>query len=447
MVFAGSQWRKIDPHQPPTVTHKVILPALLQSNFLLPMDLSVMSTAVLAFGLVIAAIGTASSTIYLVMTLVAGLRYRRLAEQAQAAALAVPETSLPPVTILKPLHGMEAELEQNLASFFEQDYPNYEIIFGARDGENPALKIAEQVRARYPRVKSQVVLSGPPTWPNAKVFSLHKMIALSTHSYFVISDSDVRVAPDFLRNTIPPLLNPQVGLVTCMYRGVPASDFWSSLEAMGLSVEMSSGVMVADMLEGMRFALGPAMTARRDAIDAIGGIVATADYYSDDFELGNRIWAKGYKVVLSHHVVKNVLTPRSPLRTLGDQLRWMKSTRYSRPVGHLGTGLTFAMPFGVLGFIAAAGLGHWALGLALLAAAFVNRMILSVAVGWGITKDPRSGALCWLYPLRDLAGFFIWLGSYTSRRFYWRGETYVFGKGGRIVPEHRATQSATAAPS
>jgi len=386
----------------------------------------------------ISLLGTASSTIFLIMTLVAAARYRRQAQARQAEALAPPATSLPPVAILKPLHGMEAELEENLESFFQQDYPDYEIIFGARDAENPALQIAQRVRARYSRVKSTVVLSGPPTWPNAKVFSLEKMMAVSNRSYFIISDSDVWVAPDFLRNTIPPLLDPKVGLITCMYRGIPASDFWSSLEALGLSVEMSSGVVVADMLEGMRFALGPAMAARRDSIDAIGGIAATADYYSDDFELGNRIWAKGYKVVLSHHIVRNVLTPRSPLRTLGDQLRWMKSTRYSRPAGHLGTGLTFAMPFGLLGLFAASVLGHVTWGIAIFAAAFVNRMLLSAAVGWGIARDPRALALCWLYPLRDLSGFFVWLASYSSRRFYWRGETYRFGKGGRITPEHRA---------
>jgi ceramide glucosyltransferase len=377
------------------------------------------------------------------MTLAGAVRYRKIAARARARALAVPAASLPPVTILKPIHGMEEQLEKNLESFFEQDYPDYEVIFGARDAGNPALAIAERVRARFPGVKSQVVLSGPPTWPNAKVFSLQKMIAATDRSYFVISDSDVRVAPDFLRNTIPPLLDPKVGLVTCMYRGIPSSDFWSTLEALGLSVEMASGVMVADMLEGMRFALGPAMTVRRDAIDAIGGIAATADYYSDDFELGNRIWSKGFKVALSHYIVKNVLTPRSAVRTLGDQLRWMKSTRYSRPAGHLGTGLTFAMPFGILGFAAAGGLGNWALAWAFLGVAFLNRMIQSIAIGGGIARDPRSLALCWLYPLRDLAGFFVWVGSYTSRRFYWRGETYAFGKGGRIAPEQRRTESAS----
>ncbi len=326
------------------------------------MSLAAPVALLLKLALGISLLGTASSTAFLLMTISATLRYRRRAQIDQAEAASTAEQDLPPVAILKPLHGIEAELDRNLDSFFQQNYPDYEIIFGARDAENPALQIAEEVRARYPKVKSSVILSGPPTWPNAKVFSLQKMIATTTRSHFIISDSDVRVAPDFLRNTIPPLLDSKVGLITCMYRGIPAHDFWSTLEALGLSVEMSSGVVVADMLEGMRFALGPAMATRRDALDAIGGIAATANYYSDDFELGNRIWAKGYRVVLSHHIVNNVLTPRSPLRTLGDQLRWMKSTRYSRPAGHLGTGLTFAMPFGLLGLIAANGLGHPTLG-------------------------------------------------------------------------------------
>ena len=151
---------------------------------------------------------------------------------------------------------MEEQLAANLESFFQQDYPDYEIVFGVRDADNAAAKIAEEIRARYPQVPSRMIVSGPPEWPNAKVFSLDKMIAASSRSYFIISDSDVRVAPDFLRNTIPPLLDPKVGLVTCMYRGIPAADFWSSLEALGLSVEMSSGVMVADMMEGMRFRAG-----------------------------------------------------------------------------------------------------------------------------------------------------------------------------------------------
>jgi len=387
--------------------------------------------------LYLALTGSFTSTIYLAMTLFATSRHLVRARAAEQAAKATPVTSLPPVSILKPVHGMEEQLAANLESFFQQDYPAYEVIIGARDLENPAARIAEEILARYPNVPSRMIVSGPPTWPNAKVFSLEKMIASSSHSYFIISDSDVRVAPDFLRHTIPPLLDPEVGLVTCMYRGIPASDFWSWLEALGLSVEMSSGVMVADMMEGMRFALGPAMAVRRDAIDAIGGIAAVADYYSDDFELGNRIWAKGYQVVLSHHIVRNVLTTRSPLRTLGDQLRWMKSTRYSRPAGHAGTGLTYAVPFGFLGLIAGTVLGQWQLGVGLFALAWVNRMIQSVMVGWGVVRDPRAIWLCWLYPVRDFLGFVAWMLSYTSRQFYWRGETYRFRKGGKISAMER----------
>ncbi|HEY6369263.1 MAG TPA: glycosyltransferase [Candidatus Sulfotelmatobacter sp.] len=387
--------------------------------------------------LFLALAGSFTSTVYLAMTLAATALHLRRVRSAQEAATATPSGSLPPVTIFKPVHGMEEQLAANLESFFQQDYPDYEVIFGARDADNPAVKVAEEVRARYPHVPSRIILSGPPAWPSAKVFSLDKMIAASSRSYFIISDSDVRVAPDFLRNTIPPLLDPKVGLVTCMYRGIPAADFWSGLEALGLSVEMSSGVMVADMMEGMRFALGPAMAVRRDAIDAIGGIAAVADYYSDDFELGNRIWVKGYKVILSHYIVRNVLTYRTIVRTLGDQLRWMKSTRYSRPAGHAGTGLTYAMPFGILGLLAAGALGHWALGFGLFALACLNRMVQSLVVGWRVARDPQAVRHCWLYPMRDLLGFAAWAVSYTSRDFYWRGEKYRFGKGGKIAPLER----------
>ena len=209
----------------------------------------------------IALLGTCSSTIFLLMALVAASRWLRDARAEQKTAAATPQSSLPAVTVFKPLHGMEARLEENLESFFQQDYPAFEIIFGARDANDAGLQVVENVRKRYPQVKSEVVISGPPTWPNAKVFSLGKMIPCSANKYFVISDSDVQVSRDFLREVIPTLLNERIGLITCPYRGVSAGDFWSTLEALGMSVEMPSGVMVADMVEGLRFALGPAVDA------------------------------------------------------------------------------------------------------------------------------------------------------------------------------------------
>jgi ceramide glucosyltransferase len=405
------------------------------------------STAVLVWRILLgsAVVGLGSSTIFLVMVLIAAQRYKRTALADKAVAAATPEASLPPVTIFKPIHGNEPRLAENLSSFFQQNYPAFEIVIGARDAGNSAVAVAENVRKRYPRVNSRIVFSGPPTWPNAKVFSLDKMIPLSAANYFVTSDSDVMVSKDFLRNVIPALLDPKIGLVTCPYRGVSAGDFFSSLEALGMSIEMPSGVIVADMLEGIRFALGPAVAFRRDALEKIGGIAVTADYYSDDYELGNKIWAAGYKVIFSHEIVGHVLTPRSIARTIGDQLRWMKSTRYSRPLGHIGSGFTYAMPFGVLGLVAAAALGNMTLGIGLFAAAFLNRVLQSIAVGWGVIRDPHALYFCWLYPLRDFLGFFTWAGSFVSRNFYWRGEIYRFSKGGRIVPRDREAKSAVGA--
>jgi ceramide glucosyltransferase len=286
-------------------------------------------------------------------------------------------------------------------------------------------------------VKSKIVLSGIPSWPNAKVFSQEKMLAVATNSYLVMSDSDVYAGADMLRNVIAPLLDDKVGLITCPYRGVPAAGFGSTLEALGMSVEMTSGAIVADMLEGMRFALGPVTATRREVLEKIGGYPAVADYYSDDFELGRKVWAAGYKVIFSHYVIEHVLTPRPFWKTLTDQLRWMKSTRYSRPAGHIGTGLTFAVPYGILGLIVCAAAGWWKLGLGLFLAAWLNRMIQSLTVGWQITRDRRALSLCWAYPLRDLLGFFLWAASFTGRNFSWRGEQYRFSKGGRIVSVDR----------
>lgn len=393
--------------------------------------------------LALAAFCLVSSFVFLSLAIIAAFRFKKHSDGRRRDALSFPADRLPSVTIFKPVHGMEERLEENLESFFQQDYPDYEIIIGARREDDPAIILAKNIGQRYPDVRSRIVASGPPEWPNAKVFTLDKMIPLSRNHFFVISDSDVRVDHDFLRNVIPPLFDRKVGLVTCLYRGDPASDFWSFLEALGMSVEMPSGVVTADMLEGTRFALGPAVALRRDSLDAIGGIRATADYYSDDYVLGNKIWAAGYKVIFSHYFIHHVLTRRSFLRTLGDQLRWMKSTRHSRPWGHIGSGLTFAMPFGLVGLIAAAALGRSGVGLAFLAAAFANRVIQSLVVGGWLMKDQRALKFCWLYPLRDLQGFGVWVASFLSHTFYWRGEIYRFIKDGRITAQ---TRTAAASP-
>jgi ceramide glucosyltransferase len=384
--------------------------------------------------LALALIGTISSTVFLGLVLVAVQRFR-----SGGAASAAPDEQLPPVTILKPICGLEPQLEQNLASFFELDYPDYEIIFGCRTPDDPALAVVAALCSQHPHVRVRIVCSGSPAWPNAKVFSLDRMIAQSSNNHFVISDSDILVTPGFLRNIISPLLDPQVGLVTCLYSGTPTEDFWSRVEALGMSIEMPSGVLVAKLMEGMKFALGASIALHRDALDRIGGIASLSDYCADDFILGKRVAESGYSVMLSRQIVSHILIGQGFAQTFRAQLRWMQSTRFSRPKGHLGTGLTFSTPFGLLGLFSAISLGYWRLGVALLAWAYFSRVVQAIAVGWGVIRDRRALGLCWIYPLRDLLGFFVWVASYLcGREFSWRGERYRFTAAGRFVPLSRS---------
>jgi ceramide glucosyltransferase len=394
----------------------------------------------------IALLGSFTSTIFLGMVLMAAIGYALNCRRAQKIIQNL-SANLPPVAIVKPLHGMEPELEANLESFFRQDYPGFEIVFGARSSDDPSLRVVERLQSRYPQVQASVVISGEPCWPNAKVFSLDKMLECCSSRLVVISDSDVFVGPDFLRNVVPPLLRPNVGLVTCLYKGIPANGALSHLDALGMSIEMPSGVLVADMLEGMRFALGAVMAVRRDVLEAIGGIRPLADFCADDFVLGNRISKAGFEVVLSHYKVGHVLPARSLAQVLGDELRWMRSTRFSRPKGHLGSGLTYAVPFGLMGLLLA--MGHSRIlhaGIDLFVLSVLNRILLALIVGWGIMRDRNSLRLCWLNPLRDLLSFGLWLASFSGETFLWRGETYRLAEQGRIVPEQRPITILAALP-
>jgi ceramide glucosyltransferase len=222
-------------------------------------------------------------------------------------------------------------------------------------------------------------------------------------------------------------------MITCLYRGVSTGGFWSKLEALGMSVEMTAGALSANTVEGMKFALGPTMVGRRQAVEEVGGMSALADYCADDYLLGNRIAEAGWTVIMSHHVIDHIVLNRDFSHSIAHQVRWMKSTRFSRPKGHFGTVLTFAMPFGVLAFLAALTLGKPLLGAALLSYAILNRVILAIAAGWGVVHDWESVKFCWLYPLRDLMGFFFWTASYGGTEIIWRGHRYRLSYGGKMT--------------
>ncbi|MBV9437857.1 MAG: bacteriohopanetetrol glucosamine biosynthesis glycosyltransferase HpnI [Acidobacteria bacterium] len=378
--------------------------------------------------LAFAAFGALTSSVYLGLVLVAVRRFSIRRRQWLRAA-----PHLAPVSVLKTVHGLEPDLEPNLESFFRQDFPEFELLFCAREAGDPALQIAQRLAQKYPRVRTRILTCGQPPWTNAKLYSLERMRKEAAHDLFVISDSDVRVAPDYLREIVKPFANPKVGMTTCMYRGLPAGGFWTDLEALGFSVEMTAGVVVADMLEGMKFALGPTMVVRRECVDRLGGFGFMADYCADDYILGNRVAESGMEVVLSHHSIDHMVFHHSFAASMRHQVRWMRSTRFSRPKGHVGTVLTYAMPFGVLGLLAGMAAGRPAIGWSLLAWALINRAILSIAAGYVVAQDKRALTRAWLYPVRDLLGAILWVGSYLSSKIDWRGESYRLSDGGLMT--------------
>jgi ceramide glucosyltransferase len=385
----------------------------------------------------LAVFGLITSTVFagIVLWAVPGyLRERR----ASLAALAIRPGFTPPLTLLKPLHGAEPGLESYLESFFTQDYPEYEILFCAREPSDAGLATARRVAARHPGIPVKfLVTGGQPGYINAKVASMEKMEAEAAHEILVISDSDVRVTPDYLRAVALPFADPCVGGMCCLYRGVAAQSgilagLWARLEAAGMSVEMSSGVLAARAMEGMQFTLGPTMAFRRGTIRSMGGFRVTADYCADDFVLGNETHKLGQTVILSHHTIDHMVLNSSFAGSLKHQVRWMKSTRFSRPKGHFGTALTFSVPFGVLGFASAAWLGHPCWGLGLLVWSIATRLALSIAVGRLVVRDRSWFGLLVLYPIRDLMGFGFWAASYMGRRILWRGRVYELLPGGKM---------------
>jgi ceramide glucosyltransferase len=377
----------------------------------------------------VALVGTASSAVFLGLALLGVIKFRSDARQQSGS---IPEdTHLPPVSVLKPVHGLEAQLKENIESFFLQDYPDYEVLFAADEADDPALEVVREVCARYPHIRSRVLVTGTP-WPNPVVYSFHCLAEAAAHEILVTTDSDVEVGPRYLREIVPPLLDPKVGMVTCVYRGKNAAGFFSGLTAIGMSVEMTAGVLVANLLEGMKFGLGPTTVVRKDSLASIGGYTALRDYIAYDFAIGNLMARTGYRVVLSGHVIDHVVNQGSFRRMWQNQLRWAQTTRYSRPKGHFGSGLIFAMPYGILGLLAAAGLGHWGIGIVLLAVAVLNRLAEAWLVGWMVVRDPEVRSAPWLYPLRDLLGFIVWFASYLRLRYVWRDSRFEL-RGTRIA--------------
>lgn len=336
----------------------------------------------------------------------------------------------PPVSILKPLKGTDPEIYESFRSHCLQDYPEFEIIFGVSDANDPAIAEVQKLQREFPQRAIRIVCCSENLGANTKVSNLVQMLREARFEYLIVNDSDIRVEPDYLRRVIAGLSDPSNGMITCLYRGVAGPTFGSRLEALGINTDFCAGVLAARQLEGgIRFGLGSTMAFRRSDLEAIGGFVSIVDYLADDYELGRRISEVGRKVQLSEVVVETFLPAYSLRGFLRHQLRWARGVRDSRRWGYVGLGVTFGMLWALLAVLLAPA-APWAWGL--LASVLLLRIAMAVVVGRKVLSDRQVVSLIPLIPLRDLIAFSVWLASFVGHTVVWRGTSFYL-KNGKLI--------------
>lgn len=359
------------------------------------------------------------SLIYCVLIVIATRRFL-------SATLPVAGTK-PPISVLKPLCGHDDGLEENLRSFMVQDYPEYEVLFGVHRSDDLAVAVAEKIIAEFSgRVPARIIVTGESPIPNAKAFSLNRMVREAHYDVLVMSDSDVRVTPSLLSHLAQELQDDHVGLISCPYRAVPGNSLWSRLEAIGMNTELLGGVMVARMLEGMRFALGCTVAVRRSVLDDMGGFGYLQEFLAEDFVIGQRAAELGYGVLFSSYVIEHRIGSQNMMPNLGHRMRWARSTRRSRPLGYWGQIFTYPLPLALL-FCAAYPTAWPVLFLTL-----ILRGTAALATARDIVHDPITQKQWWLLPVQDVIGFFVWISGFVGDKIVWRDRKCTVLRDGRL---------------
>jgi|HubBroStandDraft_6_1064221.scaffolds.fasta_scaffold00473_6 ceramide glucosyltransferase len=380
---------------------------------------------------IVAVIGTVSSCIYYLLCLWSAAAFLRGREAGEGAGRT---QAFPPISILKPLKGADPEMYESFRSHCLQDYPEYEIILGVSDPDDPAIESVKKLQQEFPDRRIQLLVCPKVLGANVKVSNLAQMLAEARYDYLIVNDSDIRVGPDYLRRVTAPLADPRVGMVTCLYRGVADATLGARFEALGISTDFCPSVLAAWQLEGgIRFGLGSTLVFRRAELEKIGGFSSFVDYLADDYELGRRIAGLGLTVKLSDVVVETYLPSYSLREFFAHQLRWACGVRDARAGGYLGLIFTFGIMWSLLALVASR-VALWACGA--LAITLFLRLAIALFVGRGVLRDRQILKYAWLIPLRDLVAAAIWLVSLGGHTVTWRGDRFRLhnGKLTRIAP-------------
>jgi ceramide glucosyltransferase len=383
------------------------------------------------FNLVQFLVGHPLQLMFLLFCLVA-LFYYGLASYAAIGFLAQsPPVDLnfhPPISILKPLCGLDHDTYYHLASFCQQDYPQYEIIFGVQDVADPVIPIVQQIMQDFPAVTMRLVISDRIIGTNLKISNLANAQLEATHDILLIADSDIQVGPDYLINVVQPLSQPAVGVVTCMYRAIRQGGI-ADFEALGISTELAPTTLVSRQLTGMTFGIGATIVMRASVLAAIGGFKAVANYLHDDFHLGRMPANSGYPVVLSHYIVSHSLDTANLAELIQHQTRWNRGIRVSQPLGYAGQIFTFGTVASLLLLLTTAGSTF---GWSILALTWTGRLTMAWLVGVQVLQDPVVKKLFWLVPLSDLLRFSLWCYGFRGNHIKWRGRQLQLTKAGEL---------------
>jgi ceramide glucosyltransferase len=349
----------------------------------------------------------------------------------------LPRDFTPPASILKPIKGLDREAYENYASFCSQDYPEYEVLFCVADRDDPVIPVLEKVIQDFPCCRARLLIGAEQLGTCNKVNKLVRLVREASYDILVISDSDIRVGPGYLREVVAPFADPKVGAVTCLYRGLTDHSLASQLEALGNTSDFDAGVLSARLLGGLDFTLGATMATTRERLAEIGGFEALVDHFTDDYELGHRIAAHGHRVELTPHPVDTVYRAQTLRQGFTHQTRSNLAIRKAEPLRGLGLLFTYGLPWALL---AAAVAPSNALAGVYLTGYIVLRCAMAWTVGvWGL-HDPLLRRKMWMVPLRDAFGFVVWVASFFARRIEWRGTEYVI-RDKRLVPAgHRAAR-------
>lgn len=323
---------------------------------------------------------------------------------------------LPPVTLLKPLKGASPKLYDHLASFCRLDYPGFQMLCGVRDPHDPAIPIVQQLQSDFPQCDIVLVVNPEVLGSNYKVSTLHHLMRQAKYDILVITDGDVAVTPDYLRQVIPPLNDSHLGLVTCPYRAGTTSPFPALLESLLINTGFASMILVASQVEKTTYAFGATMAVKREVLEKIGGFTALTDYLADDYYLGHLVARAGYEVRMIPHVVETHPGVTGIRDLFHHQLRWARTQRLCRPSGYCGTLVTYGMIWALLGVtFFPTSIPMWQLALVTIGFRLYSTSLVSDA----FLNAKVTRRFLWLVPLTDMLSFVIWLLSLQGNTVHW----------------------------